>query len=55
MDEIVSLPQLDLWSNTVTINSSLQFEDERYRIERLVTEEEEEEEVRAPNKYIMHY
>ncbi|OBT75678.1 hypothetical protein VF21_05187 [Pseudogymnoascus sp. 05NY08] len=45
MDEIVSLPQLDPWSDTVTVNSSLRFEDERYREERLVTEEEEEEEL----------
>ncbi|OAF57839.1 hypothetical protein VC83_05497 [Pseudogymnoascus destructans] len=44
MDEIISLPQLDPWSDTVSIDSSLQFEDERYREERLVTEEEEEEE-----------
>ncbi|KFY25698.1 hypothetical protein V491_01634, partial [Pseudogymnoascus sp. VKM F-3775] len=45
MDEVVSLPQLDLWSGIVTMNSNLQFEDERYREERLVTEEEEEEEL----------
>lgn len=55
MDEVVSLPQLDLWSGIVTMNSNLQFEDERYREERLVTEEEEEEEVRVPNICLVHY
>jgi hypothetical protein len=42
MNEIISLPQLDLWSNTITVDSNLQFEDDRYREERLVTEEEDE-------------
>ncbi|OBT77960.1 hypothetical protein VF21_04367, partial [Pseudogymnoascus sp. 05NY08] len=43
MDEIISLPQLDPWSDTVTVDSNLQFEDDRYREERLVTEEGDEE------------
>lgn len=43
MDEIISLPQLNPWSDTVTVDSNLQFEDDRYWEERLVTEEGEEE------------
>ncbi|OBT60438.1 hypothetical protein VE03_10385 [Pseudogymnoascus sp. 23342-1-I1] len=44
MDEILLLPQVELWSSPNTVDSSLRFEDERYREERLVTEEEDGEE-----------
>lgn len=47
MDDILSLPPVELWSSPVPIDNSLRFEDERYREERLVTEVEEEEEVRS--------
>jgi len=36
MDNIFTIPESDPWDDTGSIDSSLQYEDDRYREERLV-------------------